>query len=191
MKNPKHENFLANLISLPNIRTIVSFYGGMNIYKWLCFAISSGFGVGYFPFASGTAGSLAILPFAFATAYFYGITGVVVLATLIFIVGTITTVEVLKYTSHDPSLVVIDEVVGQLITFLPVANYLRGNTKDWWIYIVGFFLFRLFDIVKPWPAGKIDRDMLNSWGVMLDDAFAGIYAALVLLLIFAEGGRIK
>ena len=52
-----------------------------------------------------------------------------------------------------------------------------------WAYIAGFFLFRLFDIVKPQPAKWADQKVLNAWGVMLDDVFAGIYAGLFLLLI--------
>src|SRR5262249_3109685 len=72
----------------------------------------------------------------------------------------------------DPKIVVVDEVVGQLAAwvFVPV----RLSTL-----IAGFFLFRLFDIVKPPPARQLER-MHGGWGIVLDDLMAGIYANLVL-----------
>lgn len=153
------------------------------VYKFLCYTAGSGFGVGYFPFASGTAGSFATLPFAFATAYFFGFWGIVVLSAIVFAIGVIACKEVLKYTKHDPSIIIIDEVVGQLLTFALVANGLVGNLNAWWAYVVGFFLFRIFDIIKPQPAKWADTKVMNAWGVMLDDVFAGIYAAVCLYLI--------
>ena len=152
-------------------------------YKFWCYTAGSGFGVGYFPFASGTAGSFATLPFAFAAAYYFGFWGIVLLAAVTFFIGVIASKEILKYTKHDPSIIIIDEVVGQLLTFSLVANQLIGNLHAWWAYIIGFFLFRLFDIIKPQPAKWADEKVLNAWGVMLDDVFAGIYAALCLFII--------
>jgi phosphatidylglycerophosphatase A len=151
--------------------------------KIASYMLATVFGVGYFPFASGTAGSAATLPFAFAAAYFGGFWAVLALSAIVYIAGTFATAEVLKYTGPDPSIIVIDEVVGQLVTLLLVAGSLRGNLEDWWIYVAAFLLFRLFDIVKPWPAGYIDRTMLNAHGVMLDDLFAGIYAAVALWVL--------
>jgi len=153
------------------------------IYRVLCYIAASGFGVGYSPFASGTAGSLATLPFAFAAAYFFGLWGVVWLTVFCMIIGVISSKEVLKYTEHDPSIIIIDEVVGQLLTFLFVASALQNNLSAWKVYIIGFFLFRFFDILKPQPAKWADTKLLNAWGVMLDDVFAGIYAGIVLYLI--------
>ena len=153
------------------------------LYRFFCYTMCSGFGVGYFPFASGTAGSFATLPFAFLAAYFFGTMGILILTLVTFIIGVIASKEVLKYTEHDPSIIIIDEVVGQLISFLFVANLLQGNLNAWWAYIIGFFLFRLFDIVKPEPAKWADTKLLNGWGVMLDDVFAGIYAGIFLYLI--------
>ena len=138
------------------------------MYKFLCYTAVSGFGVGYFPFASGTAGSFATLPFALAAAYFYGVWGIIILALFSFVIGVIASKEVLKYTKHDPSIIIIDEVVGQLITFSLVANQLVDNLNAWWAYIIGFFLFRLFDIWKPQPARWADSKVINAWGVMLE-----------------------
>ena len=158
------------------------------MYKFLCYTAVSGFGVGYFPFASGTAGSFATLPFAFAAAYFYGIWGIIALALFSFIIGVIASKEVLKYTKHDPSIIIIDEVVGQLLSFALVAESLRNNLHAWAVYLVGFLLFRLFDICNPHPEKWADTKVLNAWGVMLDDVFAGIYASIVLYLIYTYTG---
>lgn len=153
------------------------------MYKKLCYIAASGFGVGYFPFASGTAGSFATLPFAFGIMYYFGFWGLVLLSMAVYFIGVIATKEVLKYTKHDPSIIIIDEVVGQLLSFLFLANILKDNLDDWWIYIAGFFLFRFFDITKPQPAKWADSKLENAHGVMLDDVFAGIYSALVLVVL--------
>jgi phosphatidylglycerophosphatase A len=78
--------------------------------------------------------------------------------------------------------VVIDEVAGQLLSFATVAELLQHNTHAWLIYLCGFGLFRLFDIVKPQPVRWADRKILNAWGVMLDDIIAGVYATLILYI---------
>lgn len=152
------------------------------MYKKLSYFLATMCGVGYCPFASGTAGSLATLPFAFVLAYFYGIWGIIFGTVVVFFVGTAATREVLKYTKHDPSIVVIDETAGQLLSFVLVAHELSGNSgvKAVILYALGFALFRFFDITKPQPAKWADSKVLNAWGVMLDDIFAGIYAAIVL-----------
>lgn len=152
------------------------------MFKKSCFIIGSFFGAGYFPVASGTFGSLVTLPLAFAAAYFFGALGIAVLVPIVFFIGTFATKEILKHTKHDPSLIVIDEVAGQLLTFLPVACFLKGNfsLSALILYGVGFLLFRFFDIVKIQPAKWADEKVNNAWGVMLDDIFAGVYAAAVL-----------
>ncbi len=153
------------------------------MYKKIAFALASFFGAGYFPFASGTFGSLVTLPLVFATAYYYGFNGVLALSIISFIVGWVVSIEVLKYTKHDPSLIVIDEVCGQSLSFLPVAAVMQGNSHVILVLTIGFALFRLFDITKPFPAGWADKKIRNALGVMLDDVFAGGYAAVCLYLI--------
>lgn len=152
----------------------------VKIYKFLCFTAGSGFGIGYFPFASGTAGSFATLPVAFGIAYFFGTFGLLAIALLTFIIGIVASKEILKYTKHDPSLIIIDEVVGQLITLAFIGPMLIQNLNTWPAYFIGFLLFRIFDVLKPWPANWADKKVLNAWGVMLDDVFAGLYAGLCL-----------
>ena len=142
-------------------------------------------GVGFCPIASGTAGSFVTLPLAFALAYYGGLGAILLAAVIVFFLGVIASKEVLKYTKHDPSLIVIDEVAGQLTYFVLVAPQLYHNSS--WqagsIYIIGFALFRLFDITKPSIVGWADKKIENAWGVMLDDIFAGIFAAVVLLMV--------
>ncbi len=150
--------------------------------KKLSYIIATVLGAGYFPIASGTVGSAVCIPLAFILAYFGGFWLVLSVAIFLYIIGFFATKEVLKYTEHDPSIVVIDEVVGQLVTILPVANMLMGkfNIEILWIYVGAFFLFRLFDITKPFPANYFDKKVMTANGVMLDDVIAGIYASIVL-----------
>jgi phosphatidylglycerophosphatase A len=83
----------------------------------------------------------------------------------------------LYYTSHDSRHIVIDELAGQLLTLVPVAC-------SWPNLVVGFVWFRFFDVVKPWPAGWIDKNVGGGLGVMLDDvAAAGWGAAATAMLV--------
>ncbi|HVU82145.1 MAG TPA: phosphatidylglycerophosphatase A, partial [Rhodanobacteraceae bacterium] len=77
---------------------------------------------------------------------------------------------------HDQGALVWDEVIGMWIT-------LFAAPPQWWWMAVGFALFRLFDIWKPWPVSWADRRVRGGLGVMLDDVVAGVYALVVLQLI--------
>lgn len=152
--------------------------------KKLAYLIASVFGVGFCPKASGTAGSLVALPLAFVLSYYLGPKSILMAAVITFFIGVIASKEVLKYTKHDPSLIVIDEVAGQLTSFVMVAPMLYRNCgwQAFIIYIAGFALFRFFDIKKPLIVGWADKKIENAWGVMLDDIFAGIFAAIILFV---------
>jgi phosphatidylglycerophosphatase A len=77
--------------------------------------------------------------------------------------------------------VVIDEVSGQQIAYLPLASSAFGS--DGWKYLLlGFILFRVLDIVKPWPCKQAER-WPHGWGIMADDWFAGLYAAVILWVV--------
>lgn len=151
--------------------------------KKIAYVLASYFGAGFSPFAPGTAGSFLTLPLAFVCAYYFGFMGILLLSAASFFIGIAASKEVLKYTKHDPSLIVIDEVAGQSLAFALVADKLVGNVHAWLIYLIGFAFFRLFDIWKPQPVRWADRKLLNAWGVMLDDVFAGVYAALCLYAV--------
>ncbi len=144
--------------------------------------LASYFGVGFFPFASGTAGSLMTLPLVMLAGYYGGTAGILTAAVLAFGIGVWATNEVLKTSENkDPSLVVIDETAGQLMTFVLVGDLLYQSFDKWYLYIIGFVAFRFFDIIKMGPVRWADSKLHNAWGVMLDDVFAGIFAAVLLL----------
>lgn len=147
--------------------------------KKLAFFISTLCYAGYFPKAPGTFGSFVSLPIIFVICYNFGLTGLLYVALFVFIISLVAVKKVLSYTEHDPSFVVIDEFIGQAVTFLPVANILKYN-RSIIPYIIGFVLFRIFDITKPFPVSYADKKIKNSFGVILDDVFAGIYASILL-----------
>ena len=80
---------------------------------------------------------------------------------------------------HDDGRIVWDEFAGQSITFLPLL-YLGKMSLLW--ALVGFALFRLFDVWKPWPIRLIDRQVGGGFGIMFDDIIAGIWAALCICI---------
>lgn len=142
--------------------------------------IATWFGSGLAAKAPGTFGSTGTIPLAIILAYFWGVYGIIPAAIILFFVGVWATKEVIKDSEEkDPSEVVIDETVGVLITFSFVTPYLNHTMHNWWIYLVGFILFRFFDIVKFGPVKYFDK-MKNAWGVMLDDVVAGLFAGAVL-----------
>ena len=134
------------------------------------------FGVGLAPVAPGTWGSLAALPFAWAIAWAAGSWALVPAAAALFLLGWAASERVVGAgAASDPGYVVIDEVVGQWLT-LAVAPL------DPWAYGLGFLLFRIADILKPWPAGWADRTVKGGLGIMLDDVLAAPYSAGLLWL---------
>jgi len=134
------------------------------------------FGIGFIPFASGTFGSLAGLIIGYALNLINYNLFFLIIPTL-FILGVIASNTYQKQTGEkDSSVIVIDEVVGQLIAMMFVMD-------DYVLVFISFIIFRLFDIYKPWPASYADKKMTGGFGVMLDDVFAGIYTAIFIFLI--------
>lgn len=147
--------------------------------KFCSYLTATWFGLGFSPKASGTCGSLGALPFVYLI-FAYSSREVLFIASIaLFFLGVAATNFIIKSSEDkDPSLVVIDEVVGQMLTFSLVWHSLT----DWKIYVLGFILFRFFDIYKMGPVKFFDSRIHNAWGVMLDDVFAGILAAICLYL---------
>lgn len=141
------------------------------------FLISTWFGAGLLPVAPGTWGSAAALPFAWLIVALGGQWALLGASIAAFIIG-IWAAEIYGRRSglKDAGPIVIDEVAGQWLTLVPAP-------LDPLIYLAGFLLFRAADIVKPWPAGWADRALDGGLGVMLDDVFAGLYAAGVLFAV--------
>lgn len=155
--------------------------GTLEMKNKLARITASYFGIGFAPKAPGTMGSLATLPLAFVLAYFWGCAGILAGAAVAFFAGVWATNEIIsKQDEKDPSFVVIDETAGQLTAFLIVAPQLQTNSDAWAVYLTGFALFRFFDILKAGPVKWADSKLKNAWGVMLDDIFAGMFAAVIL-----------
>ncbi|MBE6453052.1 MAG: phosphatidylglycerophosphatase A [Alphaproteobacteria bacterium] len=155
----------------------------MSIKTRIAFIIATFFGSGKAPVAPGTFGSLATIPLAFLLAYYWGTYGIVSGVIISFVLGLWAVSIVLKTSKHDPSFVVIDEVSGQLLTFAPLADNLQYDNHSALLYLLGFMLFRVFDIIKPQPVKWADKKLRNAFGVMFDDILAGVYAAVLLFVI--------
>ena len=137
--------------------------------------IATSGGVGFFPIWPGTAGA-AVGLMAVAALQRLPLTGaglsaiVGLTATGIFGLGVWAAGCAEKFFGYrDPSPVVVDEVVGQMVTFLAWPD------ASWKVLLAGFALFRLFDIIKPFPAGRAEH-LPEGWGIMTDDVVAGIYS---------------
>lgn len=152
---------------------------------YLALAIST-FGVGYLPLMPGTYGSLV------AVGIFLGFTQLVkgnalVALVLVFIVAvTFTGIWAASRTEilsgrKDPGKVVVDEVAGQLISLFPLTLFVHWSIVA---VIISFILFRFFDIVKPYPARRLEA-LRGGLGVMCDDLIAGVYAAAITLIVVA------
>jgi phosphatidylglycerophosphatase A len=139
-----------------------------------CFIASTGF-TGYFPIAPGTVGSFVAIVALWFLPPISWIT-LSILSVVFYIIGGFIATEAEKVWGHDPGKITWDEVVGQMVTVILLPKTLP-------IYIAAFFAFRFFDIVKPPPARQAE-DFPKGWGVMTDDIFAGIYANLLLQIIF-------
>jgi phosphatidylglycerophosphatase A len=140
------------------------------------------FGVGYLRPAPGTWGSLVTLPIAWAFHVLGGFPLLVIACVGIFAAGWWATLEMTKDSdAHDPSEIVVDEVVGQIIAVLPISYSAWTLNLDvtalWPGWVAAFVLFRMFDIAKPWPISWADQRE-DAFGVMLDDVLAGVIAAL-------------
>ena len=140
-----------------------------------------GFGSGLAPKAPGTFGSafaLLFIPIWLAI----GLSATILAITLMSIIGIYICGHSAKVMNvHDDGRIVWDEFAGQSITFLPLL-YL--NEMSWTWAFIGFALFRLFDVWKPWPIRVIDRQVDGGFGIMLDDIIAGLWAALCIWFYF-------
>ncbi|MBP6870034.1 phosphatidylglycerophosphatase A [Candidatus Babeliales bacterium] len=131
--------------------------------------------VGYLP-APGTAATCVILPFMYLFSYL-SFPSQLLLIGMVHLVGFFVIHKALPYFSQpDPKQIVLDEFVGTLVTFAGIAY-------DPLIFLIGFCLFRLFDIFKPCGIGYVEK-LPGAFGVVLDDSVAGLFANLVLRSFF-------
>ena len=135
-----------------------------------------GFGSGLSPIAPGTMGTLAVIPIYLLmqplSLLYYGLLVIAISLIGIWICGESSK----RLGVHDHKGIVWDEFAGYLITMFAVPF-------AWQWVIIGFLLFRLFDIWKPWPIYIIDKQLKGGLGIMLDDVLAGIFAAIILQIL--------
>jgi phosphatidylglycerophosphatase A len=147
--------------------------------------LTSCFGIGFIPFASGTWGSLPpVCAFFLMAKYIDSPATITLYMALIALVATIITVclssAAIKASGKDPSEVVSDEVAGQALTCVIIAPLQLTNILL--ASLLAFIFFRLFDIIKPWPIHKLEK-LPAGYGICADDLLAGVFAGLVVLII--------
>lgn len=154
------------------------------------------FGVGFIPFAPGTFGSLVGM---FLARYLYFSPNFRIIITALLLLLVLLSLPLVKNVlknppqkwgaknrpdkAFDPSYVVIDEVIGQLLTILIVSFAVELTT---YIFSMCFFAFRVFDILKPWPIRQIElffdgKEKYRPAGIVIDDVIAGVLAGLILI----------
>lgn len=141
--------------------------------------LATWFGCGLVPRAPGTAGSIGAIPLYLALRS-QGAMAVAVGAVVATFVGVWAATAVARSTGlKDPQIVVIDEVAGMLVTMSPAAVLATPPGMPMWpSLLAGFVLFRICDQFKPWPARWAERSLPLGWGIVLDDVFAGVWAAI-------------
>ncbi len=138
--------------------------------------LALGFGSGLAPKAPGTFGTLAALPLYFIMMNL-SLPVFIVITLFITVVGFwICDIAAKDMQVHDHGAIVWDEVAGMLITMIAAPVGLLP-------LVVGFALFRFFDIIKPWPIKLLDRHVKGGFGIMIDDVLAGVFAAICLQAI--------
>lgn len=153
--------------------------------KNIAIILSTGFGIGYAPGAPGTFASLAALPLGYLILFYGSAQVLFILALCISVLGIWASgAHAEAIGKKDPGSSVIDEIAGQLLAMLPIVP--MGNSSDAIPAVCAFFLFRFFDILKPWPICRLER-LPGGVGIMADDIAAGLISAALLYWAVASG----
>jgi phosphatidylglycerophosphatase A len=132
--------------------------------------LAFGFGSGLAAKMPGTFGTLAALPLVVLLSHFSSFSVYLTVTILVCVLGIWICGKTAEDMGvHDDSSIVWDEVAGMLITMLAVP-------LSWQTVLVGFMLFRFFDILKPWPISYLDKHVHGGFGIMIDDVLAGLFA---------------
>ena len=138
--------------------------------------LATGFGVGNSPIAPGTLGTLLAIPVYYFLSNISSPIYEITLIGFFFLSVWISENAEIFFGKKDDPRIVIDEMMGFLITMLWVPKTIL-------FVIIGFFLFRFFDILKPFPVRHLEKRLKGGFGVVLDDVMAGVYASIILHLI--------
>jgi len=155
--------------------------------KHFVLILATGFGVGYSPVAAGTLGTLIAIPVYYFLSNISSPIYEITLVGFFFLSVWISESAEIFFGKKDDQRIVIDEIMGFLITMLWVPQTAI-------LIVIGFFLFRFFDILKPFPIRRLEKKLKGGYGVVLDDVMAGVYANIVLQVIahfftLSPGGR--
>ncbi|MEJ2134079.1 MAG: phosphatidylglycerophosphatase A [Desulfofustis sp.] len=148
----------------------------------LIVALATGLYSGKIPFAPGTWGSaFALIPWYFCRGL--SLANYLIVMAVLFVVGFLTAGSAEKILDRpDPGAIVIDEIMGMFVTLTLAPNHPVA-------WLLGFILFRIFDVLKPFPVSWLDTHLHGGIGIMMDDVMAGIYALVCLQLIWLVVGR--
>ena len=148
----------------------------------LIVALATGLYSGKIPFAPGTWGAaFALIPWYFCRGL--SLVNYLIVLAVIFVVGFLTSGSAEKIIDRpDPGCIVIDEILGMFITLTLAPNHPAA-------WLLGFVLFRIFDVLKPFPVSWFDTHLHGGIGIMMDDVMAGIYALICLQLIWLLIGK--
>ncbi len=151
-------------------------------FKQLCLQpvhfLAFGFGSGLSPKAPGTMGTIVAVPLYLLMADM-GLTAYIAMLVITFAIGVYLCDKTSKDMGvHDHGGIVWDEFVGYWITMLAAP-------QGWQWVLLGFVLFRFFDVVKPWPISWLDKHVQGGFGIMIDDVLAGFMALLVMQVSYA------
>ena len=156
--------------------------------KKLNILILTMFGIGRSKYAPGTAASFVTF---LMYVWFYNKqvnTLYLIISIFTLFIFSVYSIDVYKnsFSETDAKEIVIDEFIGLSIPILTIYGFLEKNNLNHFILYAffSFILFRIFDIWKPYPINKVDKELKNGFGVMLDDIIAGVYSIIILLIIF-------
>jgi phosphatidylglycerophosphatase A len=138
--------------------------------------LGTGFGVGYSPIAPGTLGTLIVIPIYYFLSEIPSPIYEITLIAFFFLSVWISENVEISFGKKDDQRIVIDEMMGFFITMLWLP-------KTAFFVITGFFLFRFFDILKPFPIRRIEKRWRGGYGVVVDDVMAGVYSNIILQFV--------
>jgi len=136
----------------------------------------TGFGIGLLPIAPGTYGSILGMALFLALAHLYlSLFWLILIVLMLYFVSYFAVQSALRIIEKpDPGEIVIDEVLGMMLVMMVVPP------EPKWA-LLAFILFRIFDILKPWPINQVDRKLKNALGVILDDVLAAVYSGIIIV----------